>query len=171
MINVSFQFLAPDNPQSNARWLFYGVILLLIVIQLRPWWRLGAVIGGVLALGYATHAIVEAVAPSWTSGAVVDPGKLGSFVESWVIIPTGQDRFGDIAYIALVAVLLTLTLLHGWVRTVVLVPTIYLAAIVWENILIQNPAVARWILFGTLLIVLMNVRPQGLLGTARVEIV
>ena len=67
--------------------------------------------------------------------------------------------------------LLTLTLLHGWVRTVVLVPTIYLAAIVWENILIQNPAVARWILFGTLLIVLMNVRPQGLLGTARVEIV
>ena len=40
-----------------------------------------------------------------------------------------------------------------------------------DRILVENPAVARWILFGTLLIVLMNVRPQGLLGTARVEIV
>jgi hypothetical protein len=31
--------------------------------------------------------------------------------------------------------------------------------------------VARWILFGALLVALMNVRPQGLLGTPRVEIV
>ena len=35
VINVSFQVLAPENPQSNARLLFYGVILLLIVLQLR----------------------------------------------------------------------------------------------------------------------------------------
>ena len=35
----------------------------------------------------------------------------------------------------------------------------------------SQPAVARWILFGALLVVLMNVRPQGLLGTPRVEIV
>ena len=171
VINVSFQVLAPENPQSNARLLFYGVILLLLLLQLRPWWRLGLVVGGTLALGYAAHAIVEAVAPSWTSGAVVEPGRFGSFVENWVIIPTGHDKFGDITYIALIAALLTLTLLRGWVRTIALIPTIYLAAIVWENILVQNPAVARWILFGTLLIVLMNVRPQGLLGTARVEIV
>ena len=88
-----------------------------------------------------------------------------------MIIPTGHDKFGEIAYIALIAALLTLTLLRGWVRTIALIPTIYLAAIVWENILVENPAVARWILFGTLLAVLMNVRPQGLLGTARVEIV
>src|SRR6266545_3019500 len=40
VINVSFQFLAPENPQNNARILFYGVILLLLVLGLRPWWRL-----------------------------------------------------------------------------------------------------------------------------------
>jgi hypothetical protein len=171
VINVSFQFLAPENPQSNARLLFYGVILLLLVVQLRPWWRLGAVLGGVIGLGLVAHAVVDAVAPSWTSGTVVEPGRLGTVIEHWVIIPSGHGKFGDVAYVSLVAAVLILTLLRGWVRTVVLVPTIYLAAIVWENILIQNPAVSRWILFGVLLIVLMNARPQGLLGTPRVEIV
>ena len=80
-------------------------------------------------------------------------------------------RFGDWAYVTLVAAILILTLLRGWVRTVVLVPTVYLAAIVWENSFVEEPAVARWILFGSLLVFLMSVRPQGLLGTPRVEIV
>jgi ABC-type branched-subunit amino acid transport system permease subunit len=51
------------------------------------------------------------------------------------------------------------------------VPTLYLAAFVWENLLIDQPSVTRLILFGALLITLMVVRPQGLLGTSRVEIV
>jgi hypothetical protein len=29
-----------------------------------------------------------------------------------------------------------LTLLHGWVRIAVLVPTLYLAAFVWENVML-----------------------------------
>jgi ABC-type branched-subunit amino acid transport system permease subunit len=47
----------------------------------------------------------------------------------------------------------------------------YLAAVVWETSFVEQPAVARWILFGALLVFLMTVRPQGLLGTPRVEIV
>jgi ABC-type branched-subunit amino acid transport system permease subunit len=57
------------------------------------------------------------------------------------------------------------------VRTIALVPTVYLAAVVWENAFIEEPSVARWILFGSLLVALMSFRPQGLLGTPRVEIV
>ena len=56
-------------------------------------------------------------------------------------------------------------------RLAALVPTLYLAAIVWETSFVEQPAVARWILFGALLVALMNFRPQGLLGTPRVEIV
>ena len=52
-----------------------------------------------------------------------------------------------------------------------LVPTLYLAAFVWENRLVFNPSITRLLLLGALLVVLMNARPQGLLGTARVEIV
>jgi branched-chain amino acid transport system permease protein len=171
VINVSFQFLAPENPQDNARILFYAVIVLLLVLGLRPWWRLGAVLAGAVVLGVATVAIMEALAPSWSGGAVVEGGRLAGVVEDWVLIPQGHGRFGDWAYVGLVAAILALTLLRGWVRTVALVPTIYLAAIVWENSFVEQPAVARWILFGSLLVFLMTVRPQGLLGTPRVEIV
>jgi hypothetical protein len=76
-----------------------------------------------------------------------------------------------VAYVSLVVAILALTQLRGWLRTVALVPVLYLAAIVWENSFVEQPAVARWILFGSLLIALMSVRPQGLLGTPRVEIV
>jgi ABC-type branched-subunit amino acid transport system permease subunit len=171
VINASFQFLAPENPQDRARLLFYAALLLLLVVGLRNWWKLGAVLGGVVVLGLVTQAIVEAVAPTWTGGEVVEAGRLGGVVEQWVVIPTGHGRFGGIAYVTLVAAVLTLTRLHGWVRLAALVPTLYLAAIVWETSFVEQPAVARWILFGALLVALMNFRPQGLLGTPRVEIV
>jgi ABC-type branched-subunit amino acid transport system permease subunit len=44
-------------------------------------------------------------------------------------------------------------------------------AFVWETRLAAEPAVTRLLLIGTLLVVLMIVRPQGLLGAKRVEIV
>jgi branched-chain amino acid transport system permease protein len=171
VINVSFQFFAPENPQENARILFYAVVALLLVFGLRPWWKLGAVAAGIVALGIATQAVVEAVAPSWTGGPVVEGGRLSGLIEDWVVIPPGHERFGGIAYVGLVAAVLILIRLRGPLRIVALVPAIYLAAIVWENSFVEQPAVARWILFGSLLVALMSVRPQGLLGTPRVEIV
>jgi ABC-type branched-subunit amino acid transport system permease subunit len=53
-----------------------------------------------------------------------------------------------------------------------MIPTIYVGAFAWENLLVENTAGAtRFLLLGALLVVLMNARPQGLFGTARVEIV
>jgi branched-chain amino acid transport system permease protein len=171
VINVSFQFLAPENPQTNARVLFYGMIILLLAIGLRPWWRLAAVLGGVAVGGLAAHAVAGAIDSSWTAGAVVEGGRLAGVISEWVIIPAGNDRFANAAYIALIVLVLALTRVHGWWRTALLVPTVYLAAVVWETSFVEQPAVARWILFGALLVFLMTVRPQGLLGTPRVEIV
>jgi ABC-type branched-subunit amino acid transport system permease subunit len=87
------------------------------------------------------------------------------------VIPLDPGKWPDYAYVGLIAAVLVLTRLQGWWRTVALVPTLYLAAFVWENLLIDQPSVTRLILFGALLITLMVVRPQGLLGTSRVEIV
>jgi ABC-type branched-subunit amino acid transport system permease subunit len=171
VINISFQFLAPENPQSNARILYYGIILLIVLVWLRPWQRVAAVLGGALALGLVLVPIVEAVAPSWSGGPVIEGGRLGWFVERWVLIPEGHDRFGSVMYVTLIAAILALTLVRGWPRTLLMIPTVYLGAIVWENSFVEQPAVARWILFGALLVALMSVRPQGLLGTPRVEIV
>ena len=172
VINVSFQFLAPENPQNNARLLFYAVVLVLIVLALRPWWRAAVVVIAVIGVGVVTQLLVEAVAPSWSGGPVLEGGRLAGVIDDWVVISEpGHGRFGSWAYVALVVAILALTRIRGWLRTVAVVPVVYLAAVVWENSFVEQPAVARWILFGALLVGLMTVRPQGLLGTPRVEIV
>jgi ABC-type branched-subunit amino acid transport system permease subunit len=171
VINVSFQFLAPSNDHPELkRWLFYGAILLLVT-RIRPWARVAVVLVGTAALGFAVHELMSSVAPSWTAGSPVDAGSAGHAIREWVLIPQGHAGFRTLAYIALVAAVVALSQLRGWWRAVGLVPTLYLVALVWENVLVEQPAVTRLILFGVLLITLMNARPQGLLGTARVEIV
>ena len=59
----------------------------------------------------------------------------------------------------------------GRTRTLLLVPTLYLAACVWEGVLVQQPSITRQLLIGAILIVMMNARPEGLLGSRRVEVV
>jgi hypothetical protein len=89
-----------------------------------------------------------------------------------MLLPSHATQLANWAYVLTVALILVLTLVHGWWRTIVFIPTIYVAAFAWENLLVENTAGAtRFLLLGALLVVLMNVRPQGLFGTARVEIV
>ena len=167
-INVSLEVLRDPN---QARWLFYSMILITLVAKMRPWSKLGAVFASLVAFGFGFHAIVGAVWPSGTKGQAAGGDAIGRAVQSWVIRPEHHATLiGNFAFVALIAAVLALTLLRGRWRTVFLVPTLYLAAFVWENRLDFEPAVTRLIVLGALLIVLMNARPQGLLGTARVEI-
>jgi branched-chain amino acid transport system permease protein len=155
---------------NQAEWVFYTAIALVLVTQLRPWRRLAAVVAATIGLGFALHAIADAWFPRWTAGTPGE-GALAHAVGSWMLLPSNPTRIANFAYVALIAAILVLTLLHGFWRTVLLVPTIYLASFVWENLLVEQTAGAtRFLLLGALLVVLMNVRPQGLFGTARVEI-
>jgi ABC-type branched-subunit amino acid transport system permease subunit len=170
VINVSLQFLAPSNDHPELkRWLFYGAIVL-IAAKIRPWSRTAAVFVGTAAFGFVAHAIAGAISADWTNGTVIDAGSAGKAINDWVIIPSGQS-FQTWAYIILVAAIVATSQLKGWWRTAALVPTLYWVAVVWENVLVGQPAVTALILFGVLLIALMQARPQGLLGTERVEIV
>ena len=75
------------------------------------------------------------------------------------------------SYIGVIAVALVVSLLSGWKRYAALVPTLYLLAFVWENVMLAKPEPARYIVLGLILIALMILRPNGLLGERRVEIV
>ena len=159
------------NPEQS-RWLFYGVILLTLALKLRPWRVLAAVAGSLVALGFAVHALADAVWPRLTDGSAEGGGFLSGAIDSWVLLPSHPEKIANWGYAVLIAAILLCTQLRGVRRLAALVPTLYLAAFVWENRLIQEAAGAtRFILLGALLIALMNARPQGLLGTSRVEIV
>jgi ABC-type branched-subunit amino acid transport system permease subunit len=170
VITVSYEILRPETP-GTARMLFYLALLGAVLWRVRPWLKVLVALGGTLVFGLVVHAIATAVNPDATAGNAIEAGRFANAIENWVVIPLDPGKWPDYAYVGLIAAVLVLTRLHGWWRTIALAPTLYLAAFVWENLLIDQPSVTRLILFGALLITLMVVRPQGLLGTARVEIV
>jgi len=106
----------------------------------------------------------------WRVQRSIEGGRLASLLEGWVIHPVNSTRLGNAGFLLLVAAVIVVPRLRGLPRTLLAVPTLYLAAFVWENRLVAEPSVTRILLLGALLIVLMNARPQGLLGSARVEI-
>lgn len=170
VINCTFEFLEPQNDHPEVkRWLFYGTIVLLIALM-KPWVKPVLVLAGTVGFGFAVHAIVSATtAASWTSGTPVSGAK---WLAHWAVIPTGSHgNFNNYLYIGLVVAVVCTASVKGWWRMLALVPTLYLTALVWENMLTQNGGITAFILFGAMLIGLMAARPQGLLGTARVEIV
>jgi branched-chain amino acid transport system permease protein len=157
---------------GNARLIFYIFGLLAIGLAFGRSRRLAGILAGTLAFGFIAHAVADAIDHSWVSGTEQNPSSTADLLTHWVIVPTTQAGWiKPVTYIGLVAVVLVLTLLHGLVRDVLLVPTIYLAAFVWENILLPQPDVTRYIVLGAMLIALMIIRPNGLLGERRVEIV
>ena len=161
---------------TEAGYIFYGVILLTLIVKLRPWRRLGAVLAATVALGLAAHAIAKAISAAAVAGGPQSSGWIASALRDWVIVPANKAGVvpagpGNIGFVVLICLLVALVQLRGRWRTMLLVPTLYLAACVWEARLVAEPSITRLILLGAILIVTMNARPQGLLGSRRVEIV
>ena len=156
---------------QEARVVFYGVIVLGLVALLRPWRLLAAVAGATIVLGVVLQLVAGRVWERGTAGSIEGGGVVASAVERWVLLPSNPSDIGSVAFVVLVAAAIMLKSVRGVWRVVALVPVLYLAAFVWENKLVAEPSVTRNLLLGALLIVLMNARPQGLLGTPRVEIV
>jgi branched-chain amino acid transport system permease protein len=170
-IIASNQVLDSTSPPNLARTLFYLALLLGLALMFKSSWpKLVVALTSTIALGFALHAIVGAVWSRGTAGQVTSGGYLTGVIKHWVLIPTNANRLAVYGYLAVIVGAILLTQLKGWWRVAVAPPVFVVTAFVWENLLIQQPAVTRYVLFGALLIALMTSRPQGLFGTAKVEI-
>ncbi|HST13353.1 MAG TPA: branched-chain amino acid ABC transporter permease [Gaiellaceae bacterium] len=161
--------LLRDADKSRA--LFFIALVGGLAFLSRRSRRMAMVTGATLVFGFMLHAIARAIDGGWVAG---QPGAGGfaQFVDHWVIAPEHPARWiAPVAYVGVIAAALLCTLLTGFVRDIALVPTIYLGAFVWENVMLSKPDPARYIVLGLILIVLMVLRPNGLLGERRVEIV
>jgi ABC-type branched-subunit amino acid transport system permease subunit len=169
LISVLLELL---REPGDSRVLFYAVMGLALVAALRVSVRLGVVLGATVGLGFAAHAIAEAIDGSWVAGVTQDGRTVPGWTADWVVVPSHLAGWiPSVSYIGLVAAVLGLTLLRGWLRLALLAPTLYLAAFVWENVMLAKPEPTRYIVLGGLLVGLMILRPNGLLGERRVEIV
>ena len=168
IVNVTLEVLRTPN---HATWVFFTLILATVLVKLRPWKVLVGVLAGMLALGFAVHAIVGAIASKDVHGTGAVTGTFGRALSHWVPVPPLPTTAGNYGFVALVLLILVLTSVRTFWRNVLLAPTLYLTTFVWDARLAFEPSITRLILIGVILIVLMNARPQGILGEARVEIV
>jgi hypothetical protein len=127
-------------------------------------------VAATIALGFAVRAVVGAIWPATltTPGAVT--GELGTALAHWVPITTNY-HVGNDFFLLLIAAVVALTAVPRVWKLILLPPTLYLAVFDWDSRLAFEPSITREIFIGVILIVLMNARPQGLLGSNRVEIV
>jgi len=163
IISVLLELLRDPGHARNLFYVLFGVGLM---VAFRRSVRLPIVAAALIGFGFAAHAIAGAIRHSWVAGTA------GGWVSSWVVVPAQLAAWvPPVAYIVLIACVLGLTLLRGWTRTVALVPVLYLATFVWENVMLVKPEPTRYIVIGIILVSLMILRPNGLLGEKRVEIV
>jgi branched-chain amino acid transport system permease protein len=177
LVNASLEALTTPE---NASPLFFGAVVVAVAALVRPWWRAAAVLAGTVVFGLVVHGVAGQVKPSLVEGTSFGGTRIDDLVSNWVLLPENfvtadglpAGSAARLTYLALVAVVLALTLVRDVrVRTVLLVPTLYFACVVWENILLPQPSVARFVLIGAMLVGLMAARPEGLFGKPRVEIV
>ncbi len=153
----------------DAGYLFYGLILLTLFLKVRPWRNLVAVLVGIVVFGFVANLIAGAISSSFTAGSPGSSGWIGSAVNGWVIVPADPVGYGNILYVVMICLVIALVRVQATWRLALVVPTVYVAACCWESRLIVNPAVTTQIMLGVILIVTMAARPNGLLGTPRVE--
>ena len=155
---------------GKSRMLFVLALVGGLLLAFRLSRRLGLVAGATLLFGFAVHVFAGAIDSSWVAGE--NAGGFRGVIDHWVVAPEQMARWiAPVSYIGVIAAALLLTVVSGWVRLVLLPPTLYLAAFVWENVMLAKPEPARYIVLGLVLICLMILRPNGLLGERRVEIV
>jgi branched-chain amino acid transport system permease protein len=171
VIIASNQVLDSTSSPTLQRILFYGVLIAAVLLTMKTWPKRFAALAGAIAFGLVIREVVGALWTNGTKGEVTSGGFLTDVIEHWVLIPENPHRVAVWGYLLLIACIVVLAQLKGWWRIMVLVPTLTLTAFVWENLLILNPAVTRSVLFGVLLIAVMTIRPEGLFGQAKVEVV
>jgi ABC-type branched-subunit amino acid transport system permease subunit len=172
VIIASNQVLDSTSPPTLQRVLFYLALMVGFCWMFRSSWKkLVTVVVLTVGLGFAAHAIAASAWPRGVDGTVTSGGFLTDAIKHWVLLPKDPTRLADYAYLLVIVLAVVLTQLKGWWRVAIAPFVFVLTAFVWENLLIVQPAVTRYVIFGALLIALMATRPQGLFGTAKVEIV
>jgi branched-chain amino acid transport system permease protein len=158
---------------DTARLLFYGGVIAMTLLLIKPRWRGVALLVAVLALGFAVKLVAAAF---WRESLGAAPAPvsagLGALAQRWLIFPENATLAGNLLFVAVIGMLMAVSRLRRPnLRFALLIPTLYLLAFVWETRLAAEPSVTRLLFLGAILVLLMTYRPHGLFGKPRVEVV
>src|SRR5205823_9815712 len=88
---------------GNARPLFYGAILVAVLVKVRPWRVLAGVLAGLVGFGLVVHAIADAAYPRLVAGKALGSGAFADAMNHWMLYPRHPTKIADIAYVVMVA--------------------------------------------------------------------
>lgn len=135
--------------------------------------RFAFVIGGTILGGLALKLLVNLIYPVLDSGSLDSGSWINRLVQSWLVIPENFKMTGNVITILAIFVLLAAILLKHktLVFNILIGLTLYMFAFAWETRLALEPSATRILIVGVSLVVLMIVRPQGILGKKEVLVV
>ena len=100
-----------------------------------------------VVFGFVVHTIAGAIDSSWVAGE--HKGGFAGVFDRWIVAPDHLARWiPPASYIGVIVAALAVTMVRDRLRLVLLVPTVYLAAFVWENVMLAKPEPARYIVLG-----------------------
>ena len=171
--------ILPEGLQKPelARLVFYGVLCLAVAWSARrskgfaSRGRAVALLGGAILLGIVLKVTLTALQPGWFVQPELAPSVARSIwrvpvqaLNLWMLHPQQSRVVGNAVFLLALFLLLGVLTSKGTLRTVLTVPALYALAFAWETRLVQEPSVTRMLILGVLLVVMMNLRPQGLFG-------
>jgi ABC-type branched-subunit amino acid transport system permease subunit len=171
VITIIPEVLRPDKflvgiPVQQV--IFYGALLALMAVLIRPRIRFFIVLGSVIVGGLIVRLLAAALIPDQISTDVPN------IIQRWLVMPADANvatALGNFVFFIVTGLFVLLAIVPKRYRDPLLVLALYLLVFVWETRLSQEPSTTVLLITGVALIILMNYRPQGLLGQRRVEIV
>jgi branched-chain amino acid transport system permease protein len=164
------------NPEM-ARFIFYGALILGLLLVFRRRKLSGlALLGGVVLLGLAVKALLTWLRPEWLTQPEIPPSVARSFyaplikaLNWWMVHPQNSRVVGNVAFVLTMGLLLVAYRFKARFGYALWIPALYALTFVWETRLVQEPSITRMLIFGALLVLMMNYRPQGLFGQRIVQ--
>ena len=151
--------------------IFYIGVLITLFTVLKHRWQTLLLIAVAAGFGIIVKAALLASSPDTFPALESTGSAFTDAIRNWLPIPEQPIHAGNLAFFALIILVLVVSRVRHTVwRFVLLVPTLYLLAFAWETRLSQEPSITRLIFIGILLVTLMVYRPQGIFGQRRVEI-
>ena len=151
---------------STGRLLVYGALIAFVGLRMRPLGRLGQFVASLIVTG----ALVRAILTGFGTDLRPRGSGLSGFTGALVPHLERSVTFGNIAFLALIAGGLALTLLSSEWRPFAGGVVTYVGMLAWENRLADQGSITRQLLIGASLVAIMASRPQGIFGTKRVEV-
>jgi branched-chain amino acid transport system permease protein len=151
---------------STGRLLVYGALIVFVALRMRPLGRLGKYLASLAVAAGVVRLLLAAFGTNLAPRGSGFSGIAGAFV------PHLEDgvTFGNVAFLALIAGGLALTLLKPVWRPYAGGVVTYIGMLAWENRLADQGSITRQLLIGASLVAIMASRPQGIFGTKRVEV-